>query len=700
VSEQERPRISIEQLHDQLKAAVQAIETGDQWRNWLDFAGKLNRYSFDNLMLIMRQRPDATAVASYTTWKSVDRQVQRGERSIKVLAPVTRRIDVTDDQDQPVLDEHGHRQRRNKIVGYRPVSVFDIKQTAGAPLPEPVRPTLLVGQAPDGLWESLEREVSERGYRLLRAGSEHLGTANGATMPGLREVWVRDDLDDAQAVKTLAHELAHVILHADDAGGTCRGIKEVEAESVAYLTLASHGMTTGNYSFPYVTHWAYPIAEVEHVDMAEIVTRTGRRVIDAARTIIDATQTAPAPDPALTAVAVRTQAAAEHTTALREDVEAKALPPVERAALLGAVADSDAFFRSQVQRSWVPEYLAGRGLGTALDSRGIGYAPKGWTELTDHLRSLGYTDDHIEAAGMATRARTGNLIDRFRDRMTVPLRDAAGDLVGFTARSAPDSDGNSPKYLNSPATVIFKKSELMYGLGERRQAIGSDSVPVICEGPLDAIAVDLVARRGGNDLVGMATSGTAFTDAHAQQLAKIRAAKVCLAFDGDEAGSKAAERAWTKITDAGIKRVTIAELPAGTDPASLAFENPAELVRTLAEARRAAYVVADRRIDAARIDDNLPRAYALFHDLVDWAQGLPADERVGLAVQMARRLDIDPTDAAAEIAERHPGFMTDASDASVLDHCAALREQVASAEVDHGPTPQIERRAHRIAIGK
>lgn len=82
---------------------------------------------------------------------------------------------------------------------------------------------------------------------------------------------------------------------------------------------------------------------------------------------------------------------------------------------------------------------------------------------------------HIKAAGLATQARTGNLIDRFRDRMTRPLRDAGGDLVGFTARSAPDADAGVPKYLNPASTVIFKKSELMYGLGEHRQAIASGS---------------------------------------------------------------------------------------------------------------------------------------------------------------------------------------------------------------------------------
>lgn len=703
--QEERQRVTLEQLHDQLKAAVQGIESGDQWRSWLDFAGKLNRYSFDNLILIMSQRPDATAVAGYTTWKTVHRQVRRGEKSIKVLAPVTRRIELTDDQGHPVLDENGHQQRRNKIVGYRPVPVFDISQTSGPPLLEPARPTLLVGRAPDGLWQSLEREVSERGYRLLRAGSAQLGTANGATLPAMREVWIRDDVDDAQAVKTLAHELAHVILHADDGNdGPCRGIKEVEAESVAYLTLACHGMTTDAYSFPYVAHWAYPIAEIEHVDITEVVARTGRRVMKAAGTIIEATQAPSASDPALAAISVRTSVAAEQTATLREDAQARALPPVERAVLLGVVADSDAFFRSQARGSWVPDYLAQRGLGTALDSNGIGYAPKGWTELTDHLRSLGYGDDHIEAAGMATRASTGHLVDRFRDRLTFPLQDE-GDLVGFTARCAPDADVSSPKYLNSPSTVIFKKSELVYGLGDHQRALSPDSLPVICEGPLDAIAVDLAGQLTGNSLVGLATCGTALTDAHARRLAKTSAANgICLAFDGDDAGRRAAERAWTKITDAGITCVTIAELPADTDPASLAADEPTELVRTLREARSAPIVVADRRIDAAGISDNLPRAYAMFHDLVDWAQRLPADERLDLAIHIARRLDIDPADAAAEITERRSGFMADATPSAMLERCAvlaaALDGQAASAKVDHDLDRPPERDAAHVAIAK
>ena len=275
-------------------------------------------------------------------------------------------------------------------------------------------------------------------------------------------MWVRDDVDPAQAVKTLAHELAHVMLHIGEDGliPECRGVIEIEAESVAHLVLGVHQVDTGSYTFPYVATWAYPLAAVEHVPMSDIVARTGARVMKAADQIVTATQAAvdtTRPDP-MAPLAARVASAAQETAELRDQAEARALPAVDRALLLGVVADSHAFYRSQVRSSWVPDYLAGRGLGGAESSHQLGYAPAGWTALTDHLRTLGYTDDHIEAAGMATRARTGNLIDRMRDRLTIPLRNQRGELVGFSGRIGPDSaDPSVPKYLNTPTTAIFTK---------------------------------------------------------------------------------------------------------------------------------------------------------------------------------------------------------------------------------------------------
>ena len=405
------PSVTVEALHLQLKEAIDAIESGEQWQAWLNFAGKLHKYSFNNLILILTQRPTASHIAGYNTWKSLGRQVRRGEKAIRVLAPITRRATVADADGKPQKGPDGTVQTRQQIVGFRPAPVFDIAQTDGPPVPQPAEPELLSGAAPDGLWDALAGEIAEHGYRLLRCPASELDGANGLTKVPEREVWVRDDVDPAQAVKTLAHELAHVMLHTAD--GTiphCRGIVEVEAESVAHLVLGVHHVDTGSYTFPYVANWAYPIAAVEHVPMSDIVARTGARVTRAADQIITATQTAinpPTPDPLATRCRADRRSDPTPSAEFRDHAEAAALPQVDRDILFGVVADSHDFYRRQIHSSWVPTYLTQRKLGEAIESHQLGYAPAGWTTLTDHLRSLGYTDDHIEAAGLATRARTG-----------------------------------------------------------------------------------------------------------------------------------------------------------------------------------------------------------------------------------------------------------------------------------------------------
>ena len=494
-------KVSIEDLHHQLRDAVEALESGDQWRAWLDFASRLHRYSFNNVILIWTQRPSASAVASYRTWQSVGRQVRRGEKGIRVLAPVTRRRAV---QADPPLPDGEEQRPRPQVVGFRPVPVFDVGQTEGHPLPSPQQPELLSGSAPVGLWDLLAADVAEHGYRLMRGPVSELNGANGVTRFKDREVWVRDDVDEAQAVKTLVHELTHIVLHSDETRpvGQCRGLMEVEAESVAHLVMAAHQVDTAAYTFPYVANWAHPLAAVEHIPMVDIITRTGTRVMRTASEIISVTSAAEAlpRDAATDALSARVATAASKMAELRDQSAAAVQPRFDRATLLGVVADSHDYFRRQLPGSWVPGYLEERSLAEAASSHHLGYAPKGWTRLVDHLRGLGYSDEHIEAAGMATRARNGQLADHLRDRMTIPLRNRDGDLVGFTARLAPtNTDIHAPKYLNSPTTAIFRKSEVLYGVAEHRSKISDGARPVLCEGPLDAIAIDrLAADRGAS----------------------------------------------------------------------------------------------------------------------------------------------------------------------------------------------------------
>jgi antirestriction protein ArdC len=231
-------------LHEQISDGAAALVESDGWRAMLDTAAKFHSYSLGNLLLIGAQAPQATRVAGFRTWQSLGRQVRKGERGIAILAPCTYRPKTADRAEpagpagpEPATSCSGGAAPDaggKQVRGFRVVHVFALHQTEGAPLPE-VAPSLLVGQAPAGLWDALEGQVLGHGYTVHRGDT---GRANGWTDPTSRTVRVSGDVDDAQAVKTLIHELAHIEAgHVADLPtyATCRGRCEVEAESVAYV---------------------------------------------------------------------------------------------------------------------------------------------------------------------------------------------------------------------------------------------------------------------------------------------------------------------------------------------------------------------------------------------------------------------------------------------------------------------------------
>ncbi len=228
-------------LHEQISEGVAALVESEGWRAMLDTAAKFHSYSLGNLVLIALQAPQATRVAGFRSWQSLGRQVRKGERGLAILAPCTYRPKTSSPatgstREQPA-DEGGGpaapAASGRQVRGFRAVHVFDVAQTEGDPLPE-VAPALLTGQAPSGLWNDLAGQVTGHGYALERG--DCCG-ANGYTDPARRVVRVRGDVDDAHAVKVLAHELGHLQCgHVADLSTylTCRGRCEVEAESVAY----------------------------------------------------------------------------------------------------------------------------------------------------------------------------------------------------------------------------------------------------------------------------------------------------------------------------------------------------------------------------------------------------------------------------------------------------------------------------------
>lgn len=208
-------------------------------------------------------------------------------------------------------------------------------------------------------------------------------------------------------------------------------------------------------------------------------------------------------------------------------------------------------------------YLRRRGI--AVDqlppSYQVGYARPGWTRLASALSAEQRAD--AEGAGLVVRLKDGRLIDRFRDRVMLPIRTSNGHIAGFIGRAVHDLP-DAPKYLNTATTDVFRKSELLYGLHEGLRAGGVQ--PVLVEGPLDALAL---AACADHDMLPLATSGTAFTCAHAETITSLcrdHHVRPVVAFDGDQPGRAAAIRAGELLRSVGADP-HLAQLADGQDPA-------------------------------------------------------------------------------------------------------------------------------------
>jgi DNA primase len=189
----------------------------------------------------------------------------------------------------------------------------------------------------------------------------------------------------------------------------------------------------------------------------------------------------------------------------------------------------------------------------------------------------------LEGSGLALRTRNGNLVDRFRDRMTLGIRDIHGDVVGFTCRAAPSADVSCPKYLNSPTTALYRKSEVLFGLGEASARHETDRVPVLVEGPLDAMAVD---SSGLDRYAPLAACGTAFSTVHADLLAELSTTgEVVVALDDDGAGRRAAAHVLEVLRSRGIEPLAVDRV--ADDPAELLqVRGPTALAMVLSGSRR------------------------------------------------------------------------------------------------------------------
>lgn len=235
-----------------LERGVEALLTSDGFAAYLRAMARFPAYSARNVALIHAQRPDATRVMGYRAWQALGRQVRRGERGIRILAPYRRTIAPDDGGDAA----DGER-AATAISGFGVATVFDIAQTDGEPLPAPTAPQLLAGGSPVAawVWDRLAAFLADEGVPLERRPLAH---GYGVYFPVIRRVAVHVALDGDQAAKTLAHECAHHVALTRAVGqhGASRADAETIAEGAAFTVLARFGLDSGAYSFPYVATWA------------------------------------------------------------------------------------------------------------------------------------------------------------------------------------------------------------------------------------------------------------------------------------------------------------------------------------------------------------------------------------------------------------------------------------------------------------
>lgn len=257
---QERARENVELAKETLEKGVEAILDGESFKNYLSLVSRLHKYSANNLILILEQFPEASMVMGYgnkagtTGWKALGRYVKKGESGIKILAPMKRNV-----------EDKTTGEKTSIVSGFKVVSVFDVSQTEGDPLPEnPVRIEALSGsrKASIAVLDALFRHAEDIGLRVFDQSSGHEKFQDNDKCFGVydvmnRQVFLRPGMMVDQRCKTLLHEIVHDQLHnKDKLGYFSRSSAELEAEGTAYVVLSHFDLDTSQYSFGYLATWS------------------------------------------------------------------------------------------------------------------------------------------------------------------------------------------------------------------------------------------------------------------------------------------------------------------------------------------------------------------------------------------------------------------------------------------------------------
>ena len=327
-----------------------------------------------------------------------------------------------------------------------------------------------------------------------------------------------------------------------------------------------------------------------------------------------------------------------------------------RSRLLGANQAAAEFFVAQLATPGADagrRFLGERGFDPAAAAHfGVGFAPKSYDALNKHLKSLGYTEEELLAAGLVGKGDRG-LYDRFRGRLVWPIRDTTGQTLGFGARRLFDDD-QGPKYLNTPETAVYHKSQVLYGLDLAKRDIARGKKVVVVEGYTDVMACHLAGIT-----TAVATCGTAFGGDHITVLRRVlgdvansdttATGEVIFTFDPDEAGQKAASRAFAE-EQRFAAQTFVAVAPEGLDPCDLRLQRGDGAVRALVESRKPMFEFMIRRRLADHDLDTVEGRVAALRASAPVVAGIRDRAlHAGYIRNLAGWLGIDPSDVAKAV---------------------------------------------------
>jgi antirestriction protein ArdC len=274
----------IKELLDKVEKGVLEVMDSEKYKEYLKFQSMFHNYSTNNIMLIFSQKPTATAVAGYKTWQKLGRQVQKGEKGIKILAPCiikkTKEIEKIDPKTlKPIIDSETGKPIKTletfEFSRFKKISVFDISQTEGKEVPSLITEIQTNSKNSDMIIKAIKK-ISEVPitFETIKNG------AKGYFLPKGNRICISEGMSKDQTVKTMIHEYTHSILHGEGDTNVDKATKELQAESTAFIVSNRYGIDTSEYSFGYLASWSGG-KDVKNLKQSfDIIQKTSHEIIE------------------------------------------------------------------------------------------------------------------------------------------------------------------------------------------------------------------------------------------------------------------------------------------------------------------------------------------------------------------------------------------------------------------------------------